>query len=90
MGDLNLLIKDIPGDWKILQDNTIIAYGEPPLSSSLEVGLYCIESMGESIMLEVLNESSLRYIEMPVITRSERGGWLMISSPPASKNRDYR
>ncbi len=84
MPDLNILIKDIPGDWKILQDNTIIAYGEPPLSSSLEVGLYCIESMGESIMLEVLNESSLRYIEMPIIMRSERGGkpLLMVSYPP--------
>ena len=78
----HILIEDVPGSWEIFQDNVLMARGEePPLRAELEVGLYRVDSGPESIELEILDENSLRYRELPVITRSERGGWLMISSP---------
>ena len=81
----DVLIKDIPGSWEIFQNNVLIARGkEPPLRAELEVGLYRIESGPESIELEILDENSLRYRELPIITRSKRGGkpLLMINTSP--------
>ena len=79
----HILIEDVPGSWEIFQDNILMARGkEPPLRAELEVGLYRIESGPESIELEILDENSLRYRGLHIITRSERGGWLMISSSP--------
>lgn len=80
----HILIEDVPGSWEIFQDNILMARGEePPLRAELEVGLYRVESGPESIELEILDENSLRYRELPItVTRSERGGkpLLMISS----------
>ncbi len=78
----HILIEDVPGSWEIFQNNVLTARGkESPLRAELEVGLYRIDSGPESIELEILDENSLRYRELPIITRSERGGWLMISFP---------
>lgn len=80
----HILIEDVPGSWEIFQDNLLMARGEePPLRAKLEVGLYRIDSGPESIELEILDENSLRYRELPIITRSERSSKpvLMISSP---------
>ncbi len=82
MSRTHILIEDVPGSWEIFQDNILMARGvEPPLRAELEVGLYRIDSGPESIELEILDENTLRYRELPIITRSERGGkpFLMIS-----------
>ena len=72
---LSFIIEDVPGSWEIFQNNALIARGvEPPLRAELEVGLYRIDSGPESIELEILDENSLRYRGLNIITRSERGG----------------